>query len=143
MKISGKFLKVLIPYKIYKLIANGFIVVPKYYKEILTETERYFDLSLEDHIYKDLMLMRKFGHIIDKGLHRTDASPGHSKNYYDALKQLVKKIKKTEYVNRTYRIPKELAERLSQVAQEEDISVNELVVQSCEFALDNLNKEDR
>lgn len=38
MKISGKFLKVLIPYKIYKLIANGFIVVPKYYKEILTET---------------------------------------------------------------------------------------------------------
>ena len=91
MKISGKFLKVLIPYKIYKLIANGFIVVPKYYKEILTETERYFDLSLEDHIYKDLMLMRKFGHIIDKGLHRTDASPGHSKNYYDALKQLIKK----------------------------------------------------
>ena len=99
MKISGKFLKVLIPYKIYKLIANGFIVVPKYYKEILTETERYFDLSLEDHIYKDLMLMRKFGHIIDKGLHRTDASPGHSKNYYDALKQLIKKIKKTEYAN--------------------------------------------
>lgn len=94
MKISGKFLKVLIPYKIYKLIANGFIVVPKYYKEILTETERYFDLSLEDHIYKDLMLMRKFGHIIDKGLHRTDASPGHSKKYYDALKQLVVKLKK-------------------------------------------------
>lgn len=94
MKISGKFLKVLIPYKIYKLIANGFIVVPKYYKEILTETERYFDLSLEEHIYKDLMLMRKFGHIIDKGLHRTDASPVHSKNYYDALKQLIKKIKK-------------------------------------------------
>lgn len=47
-------------------------------------------------------------------------------------------IKKQEYVNRTYRIPKELADRLSQVAQQEDISVNELVVQSCEFALDNL-----
>ena len=31
-------------------------------------------------------------------------------------------IKKTEYVNRTYRIPKDLAERLAQVAQEEDIS---------------------
>ena len=45
------------------------------------------------------MLMRKFGHIIDKGLHRTDASPGHSKNYYDALKQLVVKLKKTEYAN--------------------------------------------
>lgn len=52
-------------------------------------------------------------------------------------------IKKQEYVNRTYRIPKELADRLSQVAQQEDISVNELVVQSCEFALDNLKNESR
>ena len=49
---------------------------------------------------------------------------------------------KTEYVNRTYRIPKELADRLSLIAQQEDISVNELVVQSCEFALDNLKKEN-
>lgn len=53
------------------------------------------------------------------------------------------KIKRQEYVNRTYRIPKELAERLSQIAQQEDISVNELVVQSCEFALDNLKKESK
>lgn len=52
-------------------------------------------------------------------------------------------IKKTEYVNRTYRIPKELADRLSQVAQQEDISVNELVVQSCEFALDNLKHKSK
>ena len=49
---------------------------------------------------------------------------------------------KTEYVNRTYRIPKELADRLSLIAQQEDISVNELVVQSCEFALDNLKKKE-
>ena len=34
-------------------------------------------------------------------------------------------IKKTEYVNRTYRIPKELADRLSLIAQQEDISVKE------------------
>ncbi len=52
-------------------------------------------------------------------------------------------IKKQEYVNRTYRIPKELADRLSQVAQQEDISVNELVVQSCEFALDNLKDKGK
>ena len=51
-------------------------------------------------------------------------------------------IKKTEYVNRTYRIPKELADRLSLIAQQEDISVNELFVQSCEFALDNLKKKE-
>lgn len=53
------------------------------------------------------------------------------------------KIKKQEYVNRTYRIPKELADRLSEVAQRENISVNELVVQSCEFALDNLKNESK
>jgi len=47
------------------------------------------------------------------------------------------KIKKQEYVNRTYRITKELAEELSKVAQEENISVNELVVQCCKFALKN------
>ena len=51
-------------------------------------------------------------------------------------------IKKTEYVNRTYRIPKELADRLSLIAQQEDISVNELVVQSCEFSIDNLKKKE-
>lgn len=51
-------------------------------------------------------------------------------------------IKHPEYVNRTYRIPKELADKLSQIAQQENISVNELVVQSCQFALENLKKRD-
>lgn len=46
-------------------------------------------------------------------------------------------VKKQEYVNRTYRITKELAEELSRVAQEENISANELVVQCCQFALKN------
>lgn len=54
------------------------------------------------------------------------------------------KIKKTEYVNKTFRITKDLNERLSQIAQKEDISMNELVVQCCEFSLSNLsdNKEN-
>lgn len=50
------------------------------------------------------------------------------------------KIRKQEYVNRTFRLTKDLADTLSQVAQEEDISVNELVVQSCQFALENMKK---
>ncbi len=49
------------------------------------------------------------------------------------------KIKKTEYVNKTFRITKDLNERLSRIAQKENISMNELVVQCCEFALSNLN----
>lgn len=52
------------------------------------------------------------------------------------------KIKKQEYVNKTFRITKELADRLAVTAQQEGVSVNELVVQSCEFALDNLKKQD-
>mgnify|MGYP000365133773 FL=1 len=49
------------------------------------------------------------------------------------------KIKKTEYVNKTFRITKDLNERLSRIAQKENISMNELVVQCGEFALSNLN----
>lgn len=99
MKISGRFLKSIIPYRLYKLIANGFIIVPKYYKGVIEELEKNFDLSLEDHVNRDLMLMRKFGHIIDKGLHREDAAPGHSKAYYNDLKALVEKVKSTEYAD--------------------------------------------
>ena len=46
------------------------------------------------------------------------------------------RIQKTEYVNKTFRITKELADELSQVAQEQHVSVNELVVQCCRYALD-------
>ncbi|MCQ2522621.1 MAG: toxin-antitoxin system HicB family antitoxin [Lachnospiraceae bacterium] len=48
------------------------------------------------------------------------------------------KIEKAEYVNRTFRITKELAETLSEIAQKENISVNELVVQCCNFAISNM-----
>lgn len=46
-------------------------------------------------------------------------------------------IEKKEYVNKTFRIPKELADRLAIVAQEESISMNELVVQCCTYALND------
>lgn len=48
-------------------------------------------------------------------------------------------IKKTEYVNKTFRITKDLAEKLSTVAQTQGISMNELVVQCCEFALSSMD----
>lgn len=53
------------------------------------------------------------------------------------------KIKKQEYVNKTFRITKELADQLSQVAQDEGVSVNELVVQSCQFALEHMHKKQK
>lgn len=53
------------------------------------------------------------------------------------------KIKHQEYVNKTFRISKELADRLAITAQQEGISMNELVVQSCEFALDHLKNSKK
>ena len=48
------------------------------------------------------------------------------------------KITKEEYVNRTFRIMESLIERLGDVAQQENISVNALVMQCCEYALDHM-----
>ena len=48
------------------------------------------------------------------------------------------KIKKQQYTNKTFRLPVELAEQLAITASENDISMNELVVQSYEFALKHL-----
>jgi len=47
-------------------------------------------------------------------------------------------ISKPEIENRTFRMPKELLQHLSQVAHKEDISLNKLVIQCCEYALNNL-----
>lgn len=52
------------------------------------------------------------------------------------------KIEKREYVNRTYRMPKFLVEQLSQVAQDKNISVNQLVITLCEYGLENLDKSE-
>ncbi len=48
------------------------------------------------------------------------------------------KVEKKEYVNKTFRIDKKLLDRLAQVAQSENISINALVVQCCEYALKSL-----
>ena len=90
-------MRALLPRKLYKLIANGAIIVPAYYKDIIADAETNFDLSLEDTDDKAILLMRKYAHIIDKGLHRVDASPGHSKKYYSILKSLIERLEKTEY----------------------------------------------
>lgn len=49
------------------------------------------------------------------------------------------KIQKEEYANKTFRIPVDLLKRLETLAQRENISLNNLVVQCCNYALDNLS----
>ncbi len=49
-------------------------------------------------------------------------------------------VSRTEYVNKTFRLPLELVERLEQVAQGEQVSMNQLVIQCCNYALDHLEE---
>lgn len=50
------------------------------------------------------------------------------------------KVKKEEFTNKTFRIPNDLIEQLQSVAQEQSVSLNQLVIQCCQYALDNLEK---
>lgn len=53
------------------------------------------------------------------------------------------KIDKNETINKTFRIPLELAKRLQKIAQEQGISMNNLVVQCCEYALNDLDTKSK
>lgn len=50
-------------------------------------------------------------------------------------------VKKPEMANKTFRLPVELIKRLETVAQHKGVSMNNLVLQCCEYALDNLKDE--
>lgn len=50
-------------------------------------------------------------------------------------------IKKIEMVNKTFRLPVDLVENMQTVAQQQGISLNNLVIQSCTYALENLGNE--
>jgi predicted HicB family RNase H-like nuclease len=51
-------------------------------------------------------------------------------------------INKPETVNKTFRMPVDLVEKLSKVAQEKKVSLNYLIIQCCEYALKNLPDEN-
>ncbi len=46
-------------------------------------------------------------------------------------------VKKVEYMNKTFRMPVDLVKQLEVLAQEKQVSLNNLVVQCCEYALKN------
>ena len=99
-KLIGAILRKILPLKYYKLVANGFIVVPSYYSNIIKDAERYYDIALKDDSdEKAMLLLRKYAHIIDKGLHRTDASPGHSKSIYNLLQAKIDRLTNSPYAN--------------------------------------------
>ncbi len=50
------------------------------------------------------------------------------------------KVRHTEEtVNRTFRFPKSLLDKMSVIAQKENVSLNSLVVQCCEYAINDMD----
>ncbi len=47
-------------------------------------------------------------------------------------------VQKPEMVNKTFRLPEELVTQLSTVAQQQGVSMNNLVAQCCAYALAHL-----
>lgn len=52
-------------------------------------------------------------------------------------------IKKPSASNKTIRMPDTLIEKLEKLAAQNDISFNQLVVQCCEYALENLSDNSK
>lgn len=52
------------------------------------------------------------------------------------------RVKKDEHINKTFRMPVALIKKLEQLAQEKNVSLNNLVIQCCEYALENLHEEE-
>ena len=56
---------------------------------------------------------------------------------------LMFKLERREFVNKTFRLPLSLVEELQELAQCKNMSLNQLVIRCCEYALDDLAEEDR
>lgn len=53
------------------------------------------------------------------------------------------KVRHTEETtNRTFRFPKSLLDKMSVIAQQENVSLNSFVVQCCEYAMENFQQSN-
>lgn len=62
----------------------------------------------------------------------------HIKLYYRVKSMF--KVQKPEMTNKTFRLPLKLVQELQTIAQNKNVSLNNLVQQCCEYALKNLDK---
>jgi hypothetical protein len=69
-------------------------LVPGPYREILRHVEPVIELpeELQDDDYRAQKL-RKFAHILDKGLQRLDSEPGHSRIWYERALGMLQQIR--------------------------------------------------
>ena len=47
-----------------------------------------------------------------------------------------------ETANRTFRFPKSLLDKMSVIAQRENVSLNSFVIQCCEYAIENFQESE-
>lgn len=59
----------------------------------------------------------------------------HPIQYVQVIKMF--EVKKEEYINKTFRMKKTLVQELERYASVNQVSLNELVSQCCQYALDN------
>ena len=48
----------------------------------------------------------------------------------------------TDYTTKTFRLPVAIVEKLDQIAREHNTSMNKVVIQSLEFAIQNISGDD-
>ncbi len=53
------------------------------------------------------------------------------------------RLERREFVNKTFRLPLTLVEELQELAQYKNMSMNQLIISCCEYALNNLDEEDK
>ena len=53
------------------------------------------------------------------------------------------KVEREEYVNKTFRIEKKLIDTLEKICDNKNISLNKLVVMCINYALDNMEDEEK
>ena len=52
-------------------------------------------------------------------------------------------VHRTEMISKTFRLPEELVNRLAAVAQQQGVSMNNLVAQCCAYALEHLAEPEK
>jgi nitroreductase len=79
------------------------VLVPSYYKRYIRKVEDVIDSQNIPYSGADpeylLLLTRKFAHILDKGLHRSDIEKGHSHEIYTELSRILNAGKGDDYLN--------------------------------------------
>lgn len=48
-----------------------------------------------------------------------------------------------EMVNKTFRLPKSLVDKMSEISQKENVSLNSFVIQCCEYSIDNMEEDKK